>query len=510
MSGFYARLTTLFLAFLVTCCGSDEQASGALISTENTTLTVGYDADNHGYVEILNLAAGRAELKVECHEILPLEFTWYLDNPDQCPFDMLWPASSVRVLLAKTPDQSIATSFAPIERRVVFALRGDLAKTLKVTGKMLSLADIAELIKNDGVKLAMPSASQCDAGALAYLGMLASYAKQGQISQNLLQDAAAKSYLQQFLQQVDVTSAGVKELLETANSNPEGFNAFFGYDDAVMELNARPESTPASSYEIYIPTDVDLIAAAPMILTKRAEAKLTSFDRLKGEMPTITVEKQEGAESSTLTLPPSPLLWAALTLYQTELRRPSATAYVLDYSSSMKGDGEKQLEEAMTLLLDPVQSAYFLMQPSPGDVTTVIPFNGGIIAEWSVTGNNPEELRGLLKRITDLAADGNTNIYKPAAKATKLLDPFLESTVQIVLMSDGESSDSIETFEEERRRFNCDRRIPIVTILFGNAAASQMRTLAERTNGLMLDARSGTRVGRSNLVSAMQKARSFN
>ena len=48
-------------------------------------------------------------------------------------------------------------------------------------------------------------------------------------------------------------------------------------------------------------------------------------------------------------------------------------------------------------------------------MTWVIPFNSAPQATWSVTGNDPQQLRGLFAQVDGLRADGGTDIYSPVS-----------------------------------------------------------------------------------------------
>jgi Ca-activated chloride channel family protein len=117
----------------------------------------------------------------------------------------------------------------------------------------------------------------------------------------------------------------------------------------------------------------------------------------------------------------------ALTLYQTAFRKPSLTAFVLDFSGSMSGKGEQQLKEAMFTLLDPAEAEQFLLQPSAEDITFVIPFSSEPRPPWKVEGNEPAALRGLLRQVEGQGAGGGTQIYRATLEGIRQLKP-LESS----------------------------------------------------------------------------------
>jgi Ca-activated chloride channel family protein len=205
-----------------------------------------------------------------------------------------------------------------------------------------------------------------------------------------------------------------------------------------------------------------------------------------------------------ITLPSADVIMEALNLYQTALRKPSFTVYLLDYSGSMSGDPSEDLKAAMTALLDPAESARYLLQPSAEDVSIVIPFNDGIIDQWRVDGNDPDELLNLLSRITDLEADGGTNIYKPVLAALDALDTPLEGYAPaIILMTDGQSEDGGFGDVEGRLDLESGQRIPIYPILFGDTDEEQVTELADATSGRVFD-------GRTDLIAAFRQAKANN
>jgi Ca-activated chloride channel family protein len=209
---------------------------------------------------------------------------------------------------------------------------------------------------------------------------------------------------------------------------------------------------------------------------------------------------------SPIRTPTGPVVQQALTLYQTAFRKPSLTAFVLDFSGSMRGEGETQLKEAMFTLLDPDEAAKYLLQPSSEDVTFVVPFNNKPLAQWNVEGNDIGDLRGLLRQIETQGAGGGTRMYDAAVDAIKLLKPLDETGryhTSLILMSDGKSEGSLSQFEAVVAKEQLGRDIPMYTILFGQAEAKQMEPLAEWAGGRMFD-------GRKDVVKAFRKAKGYN
>src|ERR1051326_589533 len=74
-----------------------------------------------------------------------------------------------------------------------------------------------------------------------------------------------------------------------------------------------------------------------------------------------------------IRMPSGAVIHEALELYQIAFRKPPCTFFVLDFSGSMRGKGEEQVKDAMRTLLTPAIASRYLLQPSPDDVTVVLP-----------------------------------------------------------------------------------------------------------------------------------------
>ena len=83
-----------------------------------------------------------------------------------------------------------------------------------------------------------------------------------------------------------------------------------------------------------------------------------------------------------MKMPAQEVLFQALDLYQTEFKKPSLNVYCLDYSGSMAGEGNQQLEAAMEQLLIQSNAAESLLQASENEVNILIPFTTG---SWEPT-----------------------------------------------------------------------------------------------------------------------------
>ena len=207
-----------------------------------------------------------------------------------------------------------------------------------------------------------------------------------------------------------------------------------------------------------------------------------------------------------IRIPAAPVVAEALNLYQTAFRKPSLTAYVLDYSGSMAGNGVEQLRKAMRTLLDQRIAKEYLLQASPEDMTLVVAFNSGVTAVFEAQGNDPQVLGDLLAKIEALEPGGGTNMYIGAAEAMKRMKQPAESgkyQPAVIVMSDGMSEGSIAQFQSLVGGASTGKDVPVFTILFGDAKPEQMKAFAEAMSGRMFD-------GRVDVVQAFREAKGYN
>jgi len=201
--------------------------------------------------------------------------------------------------------------------------------------------------------------------------------------------------------------------------------------------------------------------------------------------------------------PEAKVIWAALNLYQEALRRPSLTAICLDVSGSMDGKGIDQLHAAMTFLFTPDTTRSMLVQWSPEDHITLIPFSSAPGPTEQGTGALGDQAR-LKQWGLGLAAGGGTDMYACVNQAMQAMGSDLASgkyLPAIVIMTDGQSQGDRDGFLATWRRSN--PKVPVFGITFGDADRSQLDYLASETGGRVFD-------GRSGLVEAFRAVRGYN
>ena len=208
--------------------------------------------------------------------------------------------------------------------------------------------------------------------------------------------------------------------------------------------------------------------------------------------------------------PGTDVIAEALSLYQTELRKPSLTVWVLDISGSMEGNPIAKLKQAMGLLLDKQAAAINLLQPSHRDVTIIIPFSNEVYASIVVKGAADTDLAAALAQVDALQAGGGTDLYAALGAAIQALQPYKDDGTlftylpAIVAMTDG-ASDMVnhDYFTQVRDQCGFGKDIPIHAIAFGDADMTQLTALTEGSIGRLF-------IAGDDLASALRQAKGYN
>ncbi|MEL6523460.1 MAG: VWA domain-containing protein, partial [Pseudomonadota bacterium] len=323
--------------------------------------------------------------------------------------------------------------------------------------------------------------------------------------------------------------------------NPDAYDSMMNYEAVVLEANQQLVAKGEEPLHLIYPANGLAVADSPLCKVDRGDDdKDEAFAEMQAHLLSKDVQEELlrlgrrtgliGAQASTSTggiwnadwgvdpdravapvpTPASEVIREALRLYQTELRKPSLTIWVLDVSGSMEGEPLAQLKNAMTLLLDPESAQLNLLQPSARDITVVIPFSGRPKQPFIVTGIDPGETQSALDKVRGLRASGGTDLYGALAEAFKLLEPYAKQDrlddylPAIVAMTDGaSSSDNRGVFLNYMNNLSFGRDVPVHAIAFGKADEDQLRELNDATIGRLFKAG-------DDLAKALRSAKGYN
>lgn len=447
--------------------------------------------------------------------------------------DAVWPASSVWIDLFDT-GRKVKDTVSIAQMPVILGVRRSKAEALGWVGKPVTMADVLGAVKTGQLKFLMTSATQSNSGASAYLAMLAS-ALGGADKIMTVADLSREDVRQtvgDLLRGVERSSGSsgwLADLYVKAASEGTQYDAMWNYEALIKETNDKLKAAGNEALYAIYPADGIAVADSPLGFISRGKGDATEafFEDLVAFLQSDPVAKRIAATGrriplgniaapaepdwnfdpsrlvTSIRLPEPQVIRAALDLYQSALRKPSLTALCLDYSGSMGGAGEEQLEAALAFVLTPDRAAQVLVQWTPDDQILLYPFDKAVRERLAGTGEAAAQ-KALLDEARRNSANGGTDMYGCAKQALADIVATPERgnyLPAIVLMTDGRSEGDVDGLMADWRK--ASPRVPIFGITFGDADVSQLDSLTEATSGRVFD-------GRNDLAGAFRAARGYN
>ena len=444
-------------------------------------------------------------------------------------YDAVWASNSIWLYMLND-NVSIKKTKSTSINPVVFGVNKSKAEALGWVNTDVYMSDILNAIKENKLKFNMPSVTQTNTGATAYLGFLQTLAGNPEVlTLDKLNDSEVQNKLKLFFSGVE-RSSGSDEFLETMFLNGQ-YEAVLTYETSLININRKLEEQGKEPLYLIYTKDGVSISDEPFAYIDHKDAnKLETFNLIQkyllsndGQSELLkqgrrvwyggvneSVDKnifnpEWGIDTTKyivpIKYPSTTVIKEALNQYQTALRKPIHIVFCLDYSGSMKGGGIKTLINAMEYILTKDKASNNLLQFAEKDKITVIPFNRDVINVWDT--DNGVNTEYLINNITKQEVGGGTNIYDSSIRALSILENEEQSyNVSIVLMTDGMSN--YGHFEQLERKYkSINRDIPIYSIMFGDADDSQLAKIAELTNAKVFD-------GRTDLLQAFKQVRGYN
>lgn len=534
----FVTIATAFLVLLVTAL----VLLGPQGAGPGPRLHIVSGSENRALEPIILDWAQENRVDVEVTYLGSVDIARSLDAGTASEYDAVWPANSLWIELGDV--QKVVKHRQSILRSpVVLGLRRSIAEELGWIGRTdITIQMIQQAARDDAFRLAITSATQSNSGASAYFGFL--YALSGDpdvLTAEHLEDPAVLAAVRDLLAQIDRSSGSSGWLKESFVGAPALFDAMFNYEALMIEANQELEQNGQEPLYVIYPANGLSVADSPLgYVDKGDDTKEEAFLSLQAHLLSDPVQSQLlalGRRTGLLGLstgradpsvwrrdwgidldraiapvpaPSAAVIGEALTLYQTELRKPSLTVWVLDVSGSMEGEPLEQLKSAMRLLLDPDAAAVNLLQPSRRDVTIILPFNERTYDPVAFEGSAAAELARAERMVEQLQAGGGTDLYRAIVVALDTLRPYAEAGTlfdylpAIVAMTDG-ASDTInrDYMLNALSQSGFGRDVPIHSIAFGNADTEQLQELSAQTVGRMFTAG-------SDLAKALRSAKGYN
>lgn len=445
-------------------------------------------------------------------------------------YDAVWASNSIWLYMLENKSlvkNTKSTSICP----VVYGIRASKARELGLDRPGVRAADILGAVEEKRLSFLMASATQTNSGASAYLGLLSVLAGDPEVlGAAHLESEALRDKLRSFYSGVERASGSAEFLDELFLAGD--YDAMVSYESSLLLLNRRLESQGKETLLLVYPADGTGLSDSPLGYVDNGDpAKEKAFKAFQSWLLSSDAQRSLvragrrawyggaaanpdpglfradwGVDTGRYLVPAkyphADVIKAALTLYQTELKKPSFTVFCLDFSGSMYGAGRNQLLKALEYLLDAEEAGKDFIQFSARDRLALLPFSSDV--GEAIVPPDGLDTAAALREISSIDPDGSTALYGAAAKALEMLAhvPAGDFVRSIVIMTDGKGNvGSIEGLETAYRALGRD--IPMFCVTFGKADPKELEKIATLSNARVFD-------GRTDLVAAFKEVRGYN
>jgi Ca-activated chloride channel homolog len=438
--------------------------------------------------------------------------------------DAFWPASPIWL-----PGTFVQNKSSVMRTYVVLGVDPQVATTLGWNQKNITAEDVIAAIKSGQIKLAMPSATQDDAGAIFYLSAL-SWLKGGDqvLTPADLANPTITEEIRTLLNGVSRSAASsdaLKNVFVQDRLGAKQYNAIVWPESLAIDANRELVSKNAQPMQIFYVNGATGLETFPIGYSdKSSQAKIDQFNALLSFLKSPDIQKRlnqlgwrtgyvgmavENADPAVfnqswgidpqkevqpITLPKEAVIDQALNTYLLVFKKPAYTQICIDDSGSMAGEGKNQVQDATDLLLDQNRAATVLLQASESDFLAIKMFDNNVVTVGTVSGNNPTRLKDLSKKVANTTLGGGTALFDCVRAALDEISKNYQPdqyNYTVIAMTDGRSNRGMSQRDFEAYYKANKFTVPVFGIAFGDADDSQMKTFITTTNGEICDGRSG-------------------
>ncbi len=437
-------------------------------------------------------------------------------------FDAVWVSHGK--YLAMNPDLKarIAAQEKIMLSPVILGVKRSKAETLGWDRNDPTWKEIADAASSAKFTFGMTNPTSSNTGFTAVIGIAAALASNPDA---LTVADVSNPALKGFFQGQRMTAGSSGWLADAYAADPSKVDGIINYESVILSLNANGK-LGEPLVPVY-PKEGIITADYPLMLLN--SGKRVEYDRLiahlrstafQTALSAATLRRPVNAEASAaatipkrtlieLPFPGQPqVINGLLDVFLADVRVPSTSRYVLDLSGSMDEDGRiDQLKSAMNALAGgdagSLSSRYARFQNR--ERIGLIPFNSEpmqtLLFDMGTTpAENSVTLESIKTSVDQMQSNGGTAIYDSVQRA--LIELSKEKSVDktpryytVVLMTDGENTDGMSLRALLRWRESQGdtvKSIRVFPIVFGNADADEMKSLAEATGGKAFDAKPGS------------------
>ncbi|HVP22131.1 MAG TPA: substrate-binding domain-containing protein [Anaerolineaceae bacterium] len=468
--------------------------------------------------ELSDLSPMLDEIQQNTGVRLQFQYTGTLDGAEQImagtKVDLAWFSHAKYLNLMAGSKNRILAQEKIMLSPVVLGIKESKARAWGwVDNPNLTWNDVVQKAASGELHFAMTNPSSSNSGFSALVGVASALANKGDALQK--EDIAAVSpQLQGFFKGQALTAGSSGWLADQYVADQDKLDGMINYESVLLAQN-KSGKLKENLYLIY-PKEGIITADYPLLLLN--SDKKGDYDKLVTYLKTADFQREIMTKTlrrpinSQVTLNsdfpkqviievPFPnnreVVDALLLSYLNEQIKPSHTYYVLDTSGSMNGDRLNNLVKAMDNLAgaDTSLTGQFARFRNREKVT-ILSFNSAVVgtSEFEVDASNQATLQQISDYVHSLQAGGSTAIFSALQDAYNLA---LQASQQepdriysIVLMTDGENNSGIsqDEFTNFYKSTTGTQNIRTFTILFGEANANVLQSIANLTGGRMFDA----------------------
>ncbi len=379
--------------------------------------------------------------------------------------------------------------------------------------------DIADAAGGGRFIFGMTNPTASNTGFTAVIGIAAALASNPDA---LTEADVSNPALKAFFQGQRLTAGSSGWLADAFAADPSKADGIINYESVILSLN-QGGKLPERLVPVY-PKEGIITADYPLMLLngdRRADYdKLVAYLRSPGfqtRLSAATLRRPVSPEATAaaaipnrtlieLPFPGQPqVIDRLLDSFLADMRIPATSRYVLDLSGSMDGERLQQLKTAMDTLAggDAASLSGRYARFQNRERIGLIPFSNEpmrteLFDMGDTAQNNRATLAAIRAAVQPMRTEGGTAIYESVRRALQeLAEEKRRDTDKryytVVLMTDGENNAGIDLQEFLRWHQGQDetlRSIRVFPIVFGEASAEEMKTLAEATGGKAFDAKS--------------------
>lgn len=499
--------------------------------------------------------ADKKSYPIQIHYKGSIDMMRMMNDGTGTPADAFWPAHTIWFILGDT-SHTVKNKRSIMVSPIVAGLKESVVKKLGWDRQSPGMEAFLAATKNDEFKYGKTSSTQSNSGALFHLAAWWAFAgKPDTWTMDLVKDPQIQARVKEMESTVAATSGSSGWLKSKMVDSANKLDGMINYEAMISEANIGWTTIDKSTgqtihhpgllekgleplHVVYL-SDATMMADHPLgYVDKGNGQKEKIFNELQNYLLSSNAQKEmisKGRRNTLLAMDPSlsdkkafnpkygfdverviapiqppreEVLTAILDLYQEEVRKPSATFWVIDDSGSMyNNNGKQAVQQAMSVLLTPAKAKAYKLQPTPRDIHVIIPFSDVPGAPITANGNDPGVLSSLMDKVTRMQLGSGTDMYAGVVAALTYIkqhpDDIKDHFPAIAVLSDGQSRGSINSVRQAVERLGLEN-IPIFTLSFGiEADERQLKELAAAFGGRYFS-------GQHNVADAFREMKGYN